>query len=966
MLNGVQGLMARLRAADGAWQREKALALAWRLVPLFLSLAALAVAADAFLQLGVGIRVACLGLGLAGLLAGAVAAAWVAWGCRNPAERVARHLEMRDPALGSRLINSLQLARQTEDRGVAELTRQLAAHAVEQNVATLDVAGLERLAVTGEARRRGRWAAWGVAAFAALLAAFFPVTRMVLPRFLDPTGDHPPYSFTRVELVDPGDAGVDVVYGGKFKVKAKWSGHEPRELFLTAHPPGRPQEGVTVPMVRDASSGFVQEIPDVRRDLVLVAHSKTRSYFSRQRVARVILTPRIERAFLRTAPPAYTGVTADERNFAFTTASAMTGSELRFRLQSNRPLKAGVIDVIHADERRESVPMSLAGTNEVSGSLVLKEATRVRFRVTDIDDLQSEPGPECLLSPTRDLPPTVRLVEPAQDGFVAEDYDLNLRIDADDDYGVRTLRVHRGVDGVFPEARTIAVEGIQRHAGLSEPVKFKELGVKPGQSVSFFAEVVDTAPEPQMARSQTVTLRVVSAEEYNDFLREERDVRDLAAKYEELLRQFNDLREEQNRITEAAKAQAAKAAAGDTNALRPDELDRLMARQNELNQRLEKQAKAMEQAVRENPLYDFEKDLQKQLAEEAAGIRASTATNSAAMNRIAADTSRPDGKRQVSPGDLARMEQEAREQAQRLGEQQKELAKSVEEPLEDLSKLHDLMNAFNAFQQLHEAQKQIAEQAAAYEKRGSNLSREDQLALKDLAAREDAVEELLKELPSMLRERAGAAEKKFPKAAESGRKLAESIEDARMGSLAGQAGERMLDGDGERGAQLAKRLEKEMESLFGQCEGQCPGQPGDELDQYLKLTLGGPQKQSLKQMQQCRKLGLAEGLIPKRGRGRGAGDGSGYSQQTGPQLSVLGNEKLVERGPKDASTRSASGNSSGPPGAGGETGTTTAKAEQLRGLNALDRQSGAVTAESQVEAYRPVVEEYFKAIMRRP
>ena len=48
---------------------------------------------------------------------------------RNQLERIARLLETRDPALGSKLINVLQLQSQTNDPALAELTRQMAQQA---------------------------------------------------------------------------------------------------------------------------------------------------------------------------------------------------------------------------------------------------------------------------------------------------------------------------------------------------------------------------------------------------------------------------------------------------------------------------------------------------------------------------------------------------------------------------------------------------------------------------------------------------------------------------------------------------------------------------------------------------------------------------------------------------------------------------------------------------------------------
>ena len=242
--------------------------------------------------------------------------------------------------------------------------------------------------------------------------------------------------------------------------------------------------------------------------------------------------------------------------------------------------------------------------------------------------------------------------------------------------------------------------------------------------------------------------------------------------------------------------------------------------------------------------------------------------------------------------------------------------------------------------------------------------REDQLALKDLAARQEAIREVLDQLPDQLRKKADDAEKTFPKAAKSGRDLAEAIEDARMSGIASSAAQRMLDGEGERSAQMARRLEEEMSKLIAKCDGQCPGQPGNELDEYLRLSSGKSPGKSLSQMQQCRKMSLASGMIPKKGRGKGQGQGDGYSQNSGPQMSVLGNEKLAQRGPKESASKPGAGAASGPGSAGIALPGEALQGDVLKGLNPLDRQSAAIPSEGSVEAYRPVVDEYFKAITR--
>jgi hypothetical protein len=955
-----QALLRRLAVADRAWQREKARALAWRVLPAFFIVALLCVTADAFLQLGAQARLMCLGVECAAALVLCLFCLRIGWLRRNPPERTARFLEARDAELGSKLINALQLASQADDMRLPQLTRSLAAQAVGVYDTELGRADLPRLAITGESKRRRKHAAWALLAFAGLLAAFYPVTKIVLPRFLDPLGDHPPYAFTRVEITDPGEVGTDVIYGGKFTVKVRWNGHEPRELFISMHPPGKPAEVVTLPMIREGTDGFTQEIADVRTDLVLVAHSRNRSFYSHARDVRVLLTPKIDRAFLEIAPPAYTEIKPEDRPFAFKSASALTGSELRFRLQSNRPLREGVIEVTGEDGRVERVPLAVRGEKEVGGSFILKDNVRLKFRVTDISGLPSDDQPEALISVTHDLPPVVRVAEPLQNGYVSRDFKLNARFEASDDYGVRTLRIHRALNGVYSEPKIISYEGAQRYSAEALVFDFVALGVRSGDTLSLFAEAIDNAPEPKLSRSQTVTMTIISEEEYNDFLREATDVRDLSGKYQELINNFHDLREEQKKLAGEAAAISERIKTPEQAKAAAAEFDALTARQSDINQRLKKQAERMQNFVRKDPLYDFEKDLQKQLTVEANEILRSTARNNGAVGELAESTVSPDGKRQLSPETFEQMKREAQEHAERLGAREEKLAENVEKPLQDLSRLHDVINAFNQFERLYQAQQSLAEQARAYEDKGP-LNREDQLALKDLAAQQQAVREALEQLPARLREKADAAKKDFPKACSSATALADAIEKERLAASAGAATGRMLEGDGEQGAKLARRLEQDMARLMGQCQG-GQGQAGDELDDYLSAKLPGKKGQSFEQMRKSRK-GEGGAGFPKMGRGDQPGSGSGYSMSSGQQPPVLGNE-ASPKGDSSAQKMTGRDGQSAGKSAGASPALQMDKADVIKGLNPTDRQSDATPGESSMDEYRTLVDEYFKKITK--
>ena len=245
-----------------------------------------------------------------------------------------------------------------------------------------------------------------------------------------------------------------------------------------------------------------------------------------------------------------------------------------------------------------------------------------------------------------------------------------------------------------------------------EPLDFNfaDLGIQPGDVISLFAEAVDTAPQPHLARSQTIRLQVISVEDYNNFLREQTDIADAEAKYAGLNDDLQELIEQQKQLGEAAQklaGQVAKADPRQRDAL-AQQLDGLLARQNELNQKLNQQAERMENFVREHPLYDVEKDLQGWLRQQAENIRQSTGTNDAAARDIAQRSAPPGGGRSLTPDLLEDFKRESGAQVSRLGGVQEETEKQVVQPLDDMAQMQELVKDFNQFESLYRAQQELA------------------------------------------------------------------------------------------------------------------------------------------------------------------------------------------------------------------------------------------------------------------
>src|SRR5688500_17445610 len=127
---------------------------------------------------------------------------------------------------------------------------------------------------------------------------------------------------------------------------------------------------------------------------------------------------------------------------------------MEFRLESNRPLGSGNLTVNTATGL-ESVTLQPSSEKEVTGTIVATEPAQLQFSLLDRDGYPSQETWEGTLTVTHDLPPEVQVTNPTSDSFVAMDFKAEPVIEASDDYGVQTVRIHTARNGVFGEPRVV-------------------------------------------------------------------------------------------------------------------------------------------------------------------------------------------------------------------------------------------------------------------------------------------------------------------------------------------------------------------------------------------------------------------------------------------------------------------------------------------------------------------------------
>ncbi|MDP0492600.1 MAG: hypothetical protein Q7Q71_16255 [Verrucomicrobiota bacterium JB023] len=940
-------VLEALRHAASTFASHRALVLLLRSVKYVLAAFLLICLADALAHFATGTR---LGLVVAigsGILLLALIGLGIACFARPKAGKMATILERRDPNLGSKLTNILELHDQTTCDTLDPLTRDLARQAVADATRDIDTSQLRQVARAPFLKKEFRKALILLGIFAALPLLLGEPGRRQFLRLLHPYGDYPPLSFTWLDITRPNDDALTVVYGEDTRIEVTAKGHLPKELVLTTEPSDGSAPPRRLPMTTKGDGIFVTVVENIEQPLRLTATTPNERSRSKHRYLSVLLNPRIEKAWLTITPPPYTGLPAVERPFRFDGVQALEGSLLTFRLQSNRPLGNGSLRSIPTEGALAETPLRPVAdgqANEALADLTVAQSGRLHFDVRDEQGREAEDAISSSLTVSQDLPPAISFLNPTQDSFIVSSHSFEVELAASDDYGVRTIRLLPAVnDAHLAELEETYPEIGPRRATFKRLVNLQDLGARPGDVVTFFAEAIDNCPEPHLTRTKMRRLEVISPEQYQDYLRKEATVAQVAASYEEMLARLDSAAQRQQEIADAMEDLAQRAQDAPLSEEDQEKLDSLRESQNQLNEEIRDLATEMESFADQTPIYDFEEQMQEAMNQMAQELRESVEKNEQS------NAGNP------SPADSA---EAAREQEEKLSRQRQQGQEQVEQPLEDLAALHELINDVSEFQALYEEQKTLSEQTARFENQ-PNLSSADRLSLNEMAGRQREVASRLQNLQEELRNHADAAEENFPKAAQSARDLAGAIDQANMPGLGRASSQSMLQGKGEESHDQATRLKNEMERLMSQCSS-CQGEGQSELDNYLQLFMGNSQGNNFQQMM--------DSLCFNPGQQGGAGMGQGGSlalgSLPGQQMGLMGGRSLM-MGPIARALASGQGARH----RSGSSGDSIAKVDASKaeqGKTASTRQSTTPESQGLLQEYENLTEAYFRTLTTSP
>ncbi len=849
-----------------------------------------AILADAVLGLPAGVRIVVDVALIAGVLGVVAVLGWEIARRRFDPRREARQVESRLNVPHNLLINAVEFASEPGDADSPQLRERVVRMAEERarDISAVDVLPFRPL---------GRALAWAAGAVLLGLTFWLSAPRlfsMVLPRYLDPHGDHPPFTLTTFDIsLSPEPvyhgrpATITAVLGGPERI-------ERADVVFLAEPEndaGAALETQRTPMFGTGEQTYVLELERATRSRRF--YIDTPSGRSVTQSLPVVETPFFESVTVRYEYPAYTGWEPREQPLDGRGLRGIAGTEVVITARGNLPLASGRFELgtgapsvktstaSPAVQTAPLLPLADAPAT-VQGRVRLAQNGTFSLSLTGVSGGESLEPLTGVVQVMPDLPPRIAIVEPQPHVIVVENWNVPVIVEAVDDIGIAGVKLSRSVNGWGPATIDLTMQS-QRSGVVRGESGFDlaELGARAGDLITFYATAADTHPSPtQFTDTPTHVIQVISEEDYVQFARQQYQMDDLAAEFEAIQEQLDQLqRQREDALAELESLQKQL----EENPDDPELASRMKAAEEQLRrlaEQAESLAKKLEERAEQMQLYELEQPYTEGLKQLAEQMR-----QQSQAAESAADALQKLQKEGTSSGNRQQLEEAAeslRQQQAGLDQPAREQRQATREDLELFQMADQLLTQSERLKSIIQQQRELATRLGEFQNR-SSLSPEEQQRADQLARQQEGLEQELQDVARQMEAAAESAQERLPRMSESARKIAETIRDQQIPEDQQQAASRAREGEGRTAHERAESAANKLEALAGQCSD-CQGAAGEmagELDGPLSLSMESLER-SLQQLAQGRSL---PGL-PRPGQGGSLGNnpasgGSGTAGQGG-------------------------------------------------------------------------------------
>src|SRR5262245_38666870 len=391
--------------------------------------------------------------------------------------QVAMYLEECDPTLEAKIISAVEAtADGGSDAHSPRLVEKLVEQAVDQCRAMDHAHTVERTALQRHAATLA-----AIAAVLGLALAFGPAyLRHGMSALLtfQSAAASTPY---KIE-VQPGN--TKVPRGADQAVKAKLIGFSSSDVTV---------------MMRAAQNAAYDRVPlipgkeqGVFEGMLFHLEKPTEYYVESNGVRSAKFTlavvdlPTVQQMEMEYRFPAYTGLAPRKADGG--DVAAIRGTEVVLRVTPTMATPGGKILLSEG----AAMPLTRQADGTLTGSFTIAQQGFYRIQLTGPHAEQVDASPQYTIDVIDDQPPSVHFTKPGRDTQSSPVEELFLEARADDDYGVKSLQLFYSVNGSAP--KTISLYGGRPMTEVSgaHTIYLEELGLKPGDFVSYYAKASDT------------------------------------------------------------------------------------------------------------------------------------------------------------------------------------------------------------------------------------------------------------------------------------------------------------------------------------------------------------------------------------------------------------------------------------------------------------------------------------------
>jgi hypothetical protein len=398
---------------------------------------------------------------------------------------------------------------------------------------------------------------WACLAMALLPALFNPQAAVILVgRYLAPHADMPPYSRY---VFDISPERAEVIYGQDQAITVAISGKpiDRPVQFITR------QDGHVLSSTCFQSSGtdFVQRLEKVMQPMDYCFRvGKARSKWHH---LRVLYQPQVLSARVTITPPAYTH--RPERRFSLG-ARPLKGLEragVALRVQSNRPLKSGHLEIIPVDDQRHRRTLEgrLSGPNEIRFQWEIDTSANLSVMLEDILGTPAREPLKITQERIADAVPRITINTPMAFSLATPTSKIPFYASIEEDIGLRRCDLFRALKGYQSRPTPIALPAAAGEVVIERTLDLADLGVIPGQVIELFLEAADTNPQlTGVGTSDIARILIISEDEYAQRLRATATLEAFEARFDVLSAQYRQLLQALEKTATALKTASPEAA----------------------------------------------------------------------------------------------------------------------------------------------------------------------------------------------------------------------------------------------------------------------------------------------------------------------------------------------------------------------------------------------------------------------